>query len=303
MDELQRQRDATIKNLKAATKYDSTQELLKKYGGTPTPKAKPAGNSDRKVTSKQDGAIKVSRMPFIPPPTANIPGRNVPPPIHPSPQTSTPQSVSPRGQQDNMPSAGSPRSPNAQIAPSSPIEEFAPNAFSVPPQYAQVNEGSRWYDRIMDVLLGEDETRPGARMALICNRCRLVNGQAPPGVKRLEDLGKWRCGGCGTVNGEESELKRIVSSMRNASKETDLGRKDEERGEDISTTHHADRNTPSPASEGHKSDVTQYSTEQLEKEEESRCAAHTPGDRTLATAEIDGPRRRSTRSTKGKKPR
>ena len=49
----------------------------------------------------------------------------------------------------------------------------------------------------MDVLLGEDETLPRARLALICSNCRLVNGQAPPGVKRLEDVGKWRCGGCG----------------------------------------------------------------------------------------------------------
>lgn len=65
----------------------------------------------------------------------------------------------------------------------------------------------------MDVLLGEDETLPKNRMALICKHCRLVNGQAPPGIKRPEDLGKWRCIGCGGWNGEENEAEQLVAEM------------------------------------------------------------------------------------------
>ena len=68
----------------------------------------------------------------------------------------------------------------------------------------------------MDLLMGEDETLPGKRLALICKNCRLVNGQAPPGVQRLEDVGLWRCGGCGVMNGEErgNEIKRIVRGVK-----------------------------------------------------------------------------------------
>ena len=66
----------------------------------------------------------------------------------------------------------------------------------------------------MEVLLGEDETLPGKRLALICSSCRLVNGQAPPGVMRLEDVGKWRCAGCGAMNGVDSDLKKIVDSIK-----------------------------------------------------------------------------------------
>ena len=66
----------------------------------------------------------------------------------------------------------------------------------------------------MDLLLGEDETNPKNRLVLICKKCRLVNGQAPPGVKTLEDVGKWRCSECGTMNGEESEAKKLVAEIQ-----------------------------------------------------------------------------------------
>jgi hypothetical protein len=65
----------------------------------------------------------------------------------------------------------------------------------------------------MDVLLGDDETNPKNRIVLICKECRLVNGQAPPGVKTLEGVGRWRCSGCGTMNGVESEAVRIVKAI------------------------------------------------------------------------------------------
>ena len=66
----------------------------------------------------------------------------------------------------------------------------------------------------MDVLLGEDETRPINRIAMICVHCRLVNGQAPPGVKRLEDIGRWRCAECHQWNGKENEVQRIIQDVK-----------------------------------------------------------------------------------------
>jgi hypothetical protein len=73
----------------------------------------------------------------------------------------------------------------------------------------------------MDVLLGEDETLPKNRPALICQNCRLVNGQAPPGMKNPEELGRWRCGGCGAWNGEESEAKKVLANIKSQSQSTD----------------------------------------------------------------------------------
>ena len=65
-----------------------------------------------------------------------------------------------------------------------------------------------WYDRLLDVLIGEDETSTKARYALICSNCRMVNGLAPPGTKSLSEVGRWGCGRCGKMNGNDVEIKR-----------------------------------------------------------------------------------------------
>ena len=88
---------------------------------------------------------------------------------------------------------------------------------------------THWYDRIFDVLLGEDETAAKNRFALICEKCRLVNGQAPPGTKSLAEVGMWRCMSCGASNGEVDEGKRIIEEVLGASK----GVEEEASGEDV----------------------------------------------------------------------
>ena len=301
MNDLQKQRDVTINKLKTATKYDSTQELLKKYGGTPTPKPKPTGTSDHKISPKSGSAPKASRAPFIPPPTANIPGRNEL--ARRDSSSSGFQSPAGRqpGQQSPLASADTRKFPQSPVSPNDTFAEFAPNAFPEPPQYANFTEGSRWYDRLLDVLLGEDETRPGARLALICSRCRLVNGQAPPGVKRLEDLGKWRCGGCGAMNGEESDVKKIVSSIQKESQERAIGEKDG-RQNDSSKGHDKDRrNSFTPSSEDHDDDSIQYSPESSEEADDGKEMIETKNERISPATQPDTSKRRSTRSTKGKK--
>jgi hypothetical protein len=183
----QAERSKTIDKLKAATKYDSTQELLEKYGGaTPAPKLKKA---------------KV--------PTANIP-RPGPDRVTRTPNVSTPESGP----------LFVPTNPNSQSPVSTSMDsaEFAPNAFSGPVQYAGGSTenimSGHWYDRVLDLLMGEDETSARNRMVLICQNCRLVNGQAPPGIRSATELGKWRCIGCGGWNGEEDEAMKVVQEMK-----------------------------------------------------------------------------------------
>lgn len=65
----------------------------------------------------------------------------------------------------------------------------------------------------MDALLGEDETQVKNRIALVCSECRLVNGQAPPGARTLEDVGRWRCGECHAWNGKEKVEEVAVSKL------------------------------------------------------------------------------------------
>jgi hypothetical protein len=208
LEDQQAERTKTIEKLKAATKYNSTQELLEKYGGAPPKPKKPATPKEPKPIQKPTGRTSMG-----PPPTANI-GR----PDHIPSQPSTPQPGTPQPMPNLTPQRItylpiSPKTPQGQAGP----PEFAPNAFSAPPQYAQageMNPGGAWYDRILDLLMGEDETLPRNRVALICENCRLVNGQAPPGTKSLADLGKWKCFGCGTMNGEEDEAVKVVQEMK-----------------------------------------------------------------------------------------
>ena len=229
LKDLQDARAKTIQKLKDATKYDSTQELLEKYGGSDIRSKK-----SKKKVEEDDGEPKERRQPshgqqghhvartgLPPPPTANIQRRSVTPTIvfpHPPPQ----RHESP-----------SPRPPSSMAGDS--VAEFAPNAFDrntpppnfmqmAPPRLAPQSE-PHWYDRILDTLLGEDETAAKNRIVLICSKCRLVNGQAPPGTKSLSDLGKWKCMSCGALNGELDEGKRIMQEMlskRNSIKRQDI---------------------------------------------------------------------------------
>ena len=218
LDDTKKQRDTVIERLKTATKYNTTQELLQKYGGTPAPRNKSEGASQGKPNAAKGkpGAPEVRRTGILPPPTANIARHAGTTPILNN------DDRSPSGSNDSYrqipPSFSTKSSPNSlRAAPSSPqteTAEFAPNAFSAVPQYAQSTKGSRWFDRLMDVILGEDESLPSNRIALICKQCRLVNGQAPPGVKRLEEVGKWRCGECGAMNGEDTEVKKILAGLK-----------------------------------------------------------------------------------------
>jgi hypothetical protein len=216
LNALIKQREAAIEKLKTATKYNSTQQLLEKYGASPPnkspnqPSAQPKGKRKSDAESGRQPPPQANRTGFAPPATANIPSRQ-PLSAPPTPQQGTAFAPPPPGQAPPSP----PSPPPPGISP--PPGQVSPNAFHPPPtlrdpsQYAI--EGPKWYDRILDIVLGEDETQARNRVALICQSCRLVNGQAPPGVKTLEDVGKWRCSACHAWNGVESEEKRILKQI------------------------------------------------------------------------------------------
>ncbi|KAJ9292651.1 hypothetical protein DTO271G3_8544 [Paecilomyces variotii] len=209
LDSLNAQREATIEKLKIATKYNSTQQLLEKYGGEspkPTPPRGGEHQKQREPGNKPETPRQGGRTGLPPPPTANI-RRPQERPQQPATPVSPPQDAGP----SPLPPSFAEMQDFPRPPPSVDEPGFAPNAF---PASAQYHENPRWYDRLMDVLLGEDETLPKNRLALICSNCRLVNGQAPPGVKSLEEVGKWRCGGCGAWNGEESEAEKMLADMR-----------------------------------------------------------------------------------------
>ncbi|KAJ5101268.1 hypothetical protein NUU61_003490 [Penicillium alfredii] len=205
LDDFQKQREETIEKLKVATKYNSTQQLLEKYGGeSPKPASPKPDNVKQKPATPQP---PVARTGLPPPPTANI--RRPPPAPAPNPSAQPPSYEIPAAPQP--PRNASPAPVPGPSFPPTDEPGFAPNAF---PNQGQYIEQPHWYDRLLDVLLGEDETQPRNRMAMVCGSCRLVNGQAPPGINTPEELGRWRCGSCGAWNGIESETTKILTSLR-----------------------------------------------------------------------------------------
>ncbi|ETS84565.1 hypothetical protein PFICI_02590 [Pestalotiopsis fici W106-1] len=211
----QTERAKIIQKLKDATKYDTTLELLEKYGGEkPKPKrtkSQQLGDGDEpgqkgQQKNKMGGPQGMSpggRLNIPPPPTANI---QRPPSAAGPPQT----------QQLQGPYPPPSRPQSSSNGPHDFSASFAPNAEEMPPSYHQYdfNTGPpTWYDRVLDLMMGEDETAPKNRIVLICQRCRLVNGQAPPGTKSLADVGQWKCMGCGTMNGEMDEGKKIIQDV------------------------------------------------------------------------------------------
>ncbi|KAI6780515.1 uncharacterized protein J7T54_000155 [Emericellopsis cladophorae] len=219
LKEQQEERAKTIQKLKDATKYDSTMELIEKYGGADGKsgkgKKKAAGDGGDDTAKANDGKTgkhpqgpAPSRTTMPPPPTANIQRR-----------TDVPQQQH-RSRPQAMEEANAEFAPNAEYTQMPPLAHQHQQPPHQPPE-------SHWYDRVFDVLLGEDETAPKNRIVLLCSQCRLVNGQAPPGVKTLAEIGKWRCMACGAMNGEvaEDEGHRIVREV--------LGEQTEEPAEDM----------------------------------------------------------------------
>lgn len=245
LKEHQAERAKTIQKLKDATKYDSTLELLEKYGGEKRPKTKrqstAAGNDEngdqntkgetKKGSQNQDHhQQQLGRTSMLPPPTANIQRPSTAPGIS-----------SPSHRQGTFPQTPIIQEPDAEFAPNADFESNTrplPPPYPYPqPQYEAAPGPPRWYDRILDLMLGEDETVPKNRIVLICKSCRLVNGQAPPGTKSLAELGRWKCMSCGAMNGEMDEGRKIMREVLGSggSKISDAGsvQEDSDRSSDI----------------------------------------------------------------------
>ncbi|KAF2964232.1 hypothetical protein GQX73_g9342 [Xylaria multiplex] len=156
----QAERTKTIQKLKDATKYDSTLELLEKYGGHLT-----------------------GRTHLPPPPTANI-------------QRPSTASGVPPNRQGQLPDSH--LEPIPSSPPPHPIEEFAPNAGPLPPTYNQYEPHPgppRWYDRILDLIAGLLTVKrpPGVKNvaelgAWKCMGCGTTNGEIDEGKKIMQQV-------------------------------------------------------------------------------------------------------------------
>lgn len=181
--------DEKIEELKEKSDYYNTQQLLERYDSKALPRSTsdekfhdPAQSQSPQLKSSSEG---IRRQPSID--TLRQRGNSrallpqLPPPITPA------SFVSPKPQN---------------------IPQFHPSAFSPPPSPSLAPQELRsktFLDRVLDLLVGEDENAADHRYALICRHCRAHNGLAPPG-ERGEDVG-YLCGRCGGWNGPDPNKK------------------------------------------------------------------------------------------------
>ena len=221
LESYKRQKAEAVRKFKEATRYSETEKLLEKYGAEvrKLPEEQSEGVRQQEKKKRDAQAQHQNQQPrtnIQPPPTANIQRPPQPGPLPPQPFS--------QGQQP-PPYSGSPESPSDPLAAPSRRRDstasFAPNAsddYPSAPQYVE-SSGRHWYDRLMDVILGEDETKPINRVALICVHCKLVNGQAPPGIK---DVGRWKCMSCKEWNGEENHVRKVLQDINEERDKEDM---------------------------------------------------------------------------------
>lgn len=105
---------------------------------------------------------------------------------------------------------------HTQTAPQSPS---APNALQDTSKFAFQPYVPRWYDRILDVLVGEDEMSPKNRYALICANCRNHNGLAQYGESPESVV--YICPHCGFKNGHPKKTTSRVDQKLSESSQED----------------------------------------------------------------------------------
>ncbi|KKA22307.1 hypothetical protein T310_3637 [Rasamsonia emersonii CBS 393.64] len=209
LDELHKQRDETIEKLKIATKYNSTQQLLEKYGGESqkTTPSKSGGDSKGKETESKAGTPQMAgRTGIAPPPTANI---------RRPPNESTPVHSPPAAKPSRSLTAISSKTDSRDLR--RPLMNLALHRM-LSPQLRSITR----------VPAG----MTGSWMSCLA-RTRRSRGTAPPGMKSLEELGRWRCGGCGAWNGVESETNKVLADIKSQSQSADgtwesVSKKDED---------------------------------------------------------------------------
>ena len=102
------------------------------------------------------------------------------------------------------------------------------------------------------------------------------------------------------MNKEESEVNKIVSSIKDTSHDNAL-EEVEPHQKDSPQSNNEERKTLTD--EDHEIDITHYSSEDSEEVEGGKNVSEGKKDHTLPIAESNTPKRRSTRQTKGKKAR
>ncbi|KAF9541844.1 hypothetical protein EC957_002614 [Mortierella hygrophila] len=189
-----------VEELKKKTAYYSTKTLLERYDPSSQQQrsngARPSGPDGRPNSAQQNGQPRPQQPNMLDPGLRQRQGQGVMNgPMNPALQ-GRPMGVSSGMQpQPHHMGQGPQGHPNGPRAPQqTPFGPGHPNHAMSPP-YGYPNNERHWYDKIVDVIVGEEG--PDTKYALICGQCFAHNGLALP--QEIEDI-QYVCPKCNFLN-------------------------------------------------------------------------------------------------------
>lgn len=180
LEALKTEQESILEELKETTNFYNTQALLDRFD---TAKMKQA-------PEELKAALRKQRQ---------------------QPQEGLGQQPSPAGGPPPGANKGEPVARNAGKNVPSP----AANPYVLPPEKSQIPPTKyepTWQDRLLDLLMGENENSPNNRMALICAQCRNHNGLASYGEIASEVV--YICPHCGFLNGSKSAVTEFTARLK-----------------------------------------------------------------------------------------
>ncbi|KAF9094023.1 hypothetical protein BGX29_009700 [Mortierella sp. GBA35] len=204
-----------VEELKKKTAYYSTKTLLERYDPSSQQQqrsngTRPSGPDSRPNPAQQNGQPRPQQPNMMDPGLRQRQGQGVSNgPMNPALQ-GRPMGVS-SGMQPQPPHMGQgPHGhPNAPRGPQQmPYGPGQPN-HAMPPPYGSSSNERHWYDKIVDVIVGEEG--PDSKYALICGQCFAHNGLALP--QEIEDI-QYVCPKCNFFNPSRRKTRMAASGIR-----------------------------------------------------------------------------------------
>ncbi|OLL24967.1 Protein lunapark [Neolecta irregularis DAH-3] len=201
VEHLKSQQREKVEELKRKTRFYSTQSLLERY-------AAEGSNANSSLNPSVNLLLNPSAN------TSNTPNTNSPVNSNTSSSLNQNPNTPLNSYTDTVP-VSTPtkriilRRRASQPQPLSSSAWPLPRMHDTPPEplQAQSPVASTWYDRVLDILVGVDESAPSQRHALICISCRSHNGLAP--FSQPPETVAYSCPHCGSWNGPREETANL----------------------------------------------------------------------------------------------
>lgn len=228
--ELRSEQRTKLEELKSRTNFNSTKSLLDMYERDATPvSSAPSSNTNTPEAQSRVAPLEGlsgpgAELSLLSPSigiASNVGSGVLPPPgavneLRHRKVVSNPVNTPPKLENWHATAAMSagtlnPSTPNAArplvSSPSTTFPVLPTNFVPSPPPGSPLPpqpRPSQWYDRVLDLIVGDDETSPSNRFALICKKCHSHNGLLPPG-DNPSDV-KYTCPRCGYFNEPETAI-------------------------------------------------------------------------------------------------